>query len=65
MLTIEIDFHSFMSRFQYKRDDAAESNASYTNSTPREHHHHRYQRRLSLESARTLSDSSSDGEGKF
>lgn len=29
------------------------------------HHHQRYQRRLSLESARTLSDSSTDTEGNI
>ncbi|XP_037037077.1 ras GTPase-activating protein raskol isoform X6 [Bradysia coprophila] len=46
---------------QYKRDDQVENHA-FINPT-RDHHHQRYQRRLSLESARTLSDSSTDTEG--
>ncbi|KAJ6634623.1 Ras GTPase-activating protein raskol, partial [Pseudolycoriella hygida] len=46
---------------QYKRDDQIENHA-FINPT-RDHHHQRYQRRLSLESARTLSDSSTDTEG--
>lgn len=50
---------------QYKREDPLVSEAF--KSTLRDlnnHHHSRYQRRSSMESARTLSDSSTDTEGK-
>lgn len=64
-------FHLIYSSFiQYKqRDDAHEPALNFTNAAVRDHHHnnshfHRYQRRPSLDSPHSATDSSSDDEGK-
>lgn len=50
---------------QYKREDPLEVYKNAIRGEQSNHQHQRYQRRLSLESARTLSDSSTDTEGKY
>lgn len=57
----------FSKYFQYKRDDGIYDNHmngnGTTNNNQLAYFNNRYERRLSVESARTLSDSSSDSEG--
>lgn len=69
--------HLFFLCLQYKRDDGiydnhhlnnngSSNNTNNNNNNQLAYFNNRYERRLSVESARTLSgDSSSDSEGKF
>lgn len=64
---MEIFFNS-NSVFQYKRDDGLYDNhlnqQNNNSNSQLAYFNNRYERRLSVESARTLSDSSTDTEGK-